>query len=57
MSKWVHRTVLTAAMIGSAIPSLAQQSVKILTPNSDSCAAFTRALNTNEEPLLLALGG
>jgi hypothetical protein len=38
-----------------ATPARAQHTIKTLTPTSDSCAAFVRALDTNEEPLLLAL--
>jgi hypothetical protein len=48
--------LLVGAIIGASTPATAQQTIKILTPASDSCAAFVKALDANEEPLLLTLG-
>jgi hypothetical protein len=63
MSGWpnlltsAHKVVLIAVIICGGAPLSAQQTIKILTPASDSCAAFVKALNANEQPLLLALAG
>jgi hypothetical protein len=55
MKKLVLSIVL--AVIANLNPAVAQQNIKILTPASDSCAAFVEALDNNQEPLLLALAG
>ena len=52
--KLLLSAVCVAAQIGVG-SAIAQ--IKILTPNSDSCAAFVKALDENEQPLLGALGG
>src|ERR1700733_2474199 len=57
MSKLALSAVLIIAAVGNIKAASAQQSIKILTPTSDSCAAFVEALDTNQEPLLLALAG
>jgi len=57
MSKLALSAVLIIAAVGNIKAASAQQSIKILTPTSDSCAAFVEALDTNQEPLLVALGG
>ncbi len=39
-------------------PSAAQQSIKVLTPTDDSCAAFVDAMKTGDPPAkMAALGG
>ena len=57
MNKWVRLVALTILIAGHATLATAQQSVKILTPNSDSCAAFVEALNKPEPLLLIGLAG
>lgn len=58
MNKLARTAALIIAIAAYAQSAVAQQSIKILTPNSDSCAVFVQALNTNQEPLLLVtLGG
>ena len=48
--------LLAGVIVGLSTPAMAQPTIKIQTPASDSCAAFVRALDANEEPLLLTLG-
>jgi hypothetical protein len=38
-------------------PAVAQQSIKILTPNTDSCLAFTSAVDANDRIMVLTLSG
>ena len=43
--------------LGMAAPSAGGQTVKILTPNDDSCDKFVAAMNAGDPTKVLALGG
>lgn len=52
MSKLVRLMVVVVAIVAHAQFAMAQQTIKLLTPNSDSCAAFVEALNSDKQPSL-----
>jgi hypothetical protein len=53
----MHRIIILAAMIATT-SATAQTTVRILTPSSDSCVAFTKAMdNPGDQRLLIALSG
>jgi hypothetical protein len=51
----------TIALLGLAIlaggQARAQQSIRILTPTNDSCAAYTKAMETGDATTVAAFGG
>lgn len=60
MNRLAQLATLITAIVCHAQYAVAQENIKILTPNSDSCAVFIQALNTNQESqlsTLIALGG
>lgn len=50
----LNALLLIAATVA---PAAAQQSIKILTPSDDTCAAFMAAVNTGDPGKAPALGG
>jgi hypothetical protein len=53
----MFRPVAFAVALLTSSQAAAQSSIKILTPNNDSCAAFTTAMDTLDQQRLLTLSG
>jgi hypothetical protein len=54
----INRTVgIALAIVALANAAPAQQTLKILTPSDDSCAVFMIAMDSDDPPKVLALGG
>ena len=48
---------IVAVALLSIGPAQAQQSLKILIPSDDTCTAYVAAMNTEDRPAILNLGG
>lgn len=53
------KTALSALLLMTAVapPATAQETIKILTPDDDTCAPFVAAMNSGDTAKVLALGG
>jgi hypothetical protein len=49
--------VLAVAIVAASHAASAQQKVRILTPSSDTCSAFTKAMDAKDEARLAGLAG
>jgi hypothetical protein len=57
IARMIRAAWITLAILTLASPSGAQQSLKVLTPTDDTCAAFVSAMDSGDPPKVAALGG